>query len=593
MKNFFLFIISFFVLSYTVLAYQVSEDIFIDVPEDAPYASQLQYFYDKWIITPNVENKFLPNNLLTRDEAIGIVEEVGCTACITPTTNTELVQNFSGIQDFYDVDSWNQYFYCIAQAKKDNIFSVYTPWYQCQDGSFEQNKSPFCPNDSITREEAISLLLQQSSIFTAVQNTNIMSAIQRWEITRALSKDVTASVNNQANYYYGYLEKALNTSLTEYDILGNTLTYNMLLPDGNENLNPKTYITREEFVKMAYIISKLNACTPQWERQSTQWLQIVLRPSTCLSTDISCSATWVTMWENTYDFTSEWTSTCQAWIQSYTWMFYNMLTHASFTKTWKYLDNITFPSQWQWQVYLTTRDNCWWTSQSQIMLDNSLNVFSQIKASKLEWIAPLEVEFLLETSCQNCTYEWNFGDGSISNNKNPTYIFQQNGAYNVRVTGKTSTQEIAFQNFVTIYVADDVYQTQTGGTLGADRDGDGVVDSADACISIAGSPDNTWCPILNQVCIPNSVTATCPTGYSCGSNWFCSLIPQTSSSDCGPNMSSSVFWNVMCNSCPCDYGLDFLSTFRKCDIIVPAIVSPDGTEIYWKWNGYQIPATYQ
>lgn len=56
-----------------------------------------------------------------------------------------------------------------------------------------------------------------------------------------------------------------------------------------------------------------------------------------------------------------------------------------------------------------------------------------------------------------------------------------------------------------------------------------------------------------------------------------------------PTSWSSIFWNVVCNSCPCAYQFDFIAILRKCDVIIPAIVSPDGTKMYGKWNAYEIP----
>jgi PKD repeat protein len=47
-----------------------------------------------------------------------------------------------------------------------------------------------------------------------------------------------------------------------------------------------------------------------------------------------------------------------------------------------------------------------------------------ISANPISGAGPLKVDFeSLVSGCQNCKYEWNFSDGSKSNEKNPTHIF--------------------------------------------------------------------------------------------------------------------------------------------------------------------------
>jgi hypothetical protein len=65
--------------------------------------------------------------------------------------------------------------------------------------------------------------------------------------------------------------------------------------------------------------------------------------------------------------------------------------------------------------------------------------------------------------------------------------------------------------------------------------------------------------------------------------WLCLL-----DDVCLLTLNGGSFWNVTCNSCPCRYSVDFDSELRICDIVFPAITSRDGTEIYSKWDVYQI-----
>jgi hypothetical protein len=65
-------------------------------------------------------------------------------------------------------------------------------------------------------------------------------------------------------------------------------------------------------------------------------------------------------------------------------------------------------------------------------------------------------------------------------------------------------------------------------------------------------------------------------------------LPKELAISCEYTWWDALFWNVVCNSCPCNYFLDFTSTLRRCDIIFPAITSVDWKNIYWKWDLYQI-----
>lgn len=124
-----------------------------------------------------------------------------------------------------------------------------------------------------------------------------------------------------------------------------------------------------------------------------------------------------------------------------------------------------------------------------------------------------------------------------------------------------------------------------------DTDWDGIFDDVDKCIDVKWFVENNWCPILSETCLPNSELDTCKSWYSCSQNWYCEVSIQTDLEwTCiYPKNGSSIFWNVVCNTCPCDYSLDFLTTLRKCDQVFSAIVSPDWEEIYSDINLYQIP----
>lgn len=127
-----------------------------------------------------------------------------------------------------------------------------------------------------------------------------------------------------------------------------------------------------------------------------------------------------------------------------------------------------------------------------------------------------------------------------------------------------------------------------------DTDWDWIIDNIDKCPAIKWVNQNLWCPILSQSCLPNSEINNCKTWFSCSLNWYCEAeIPSDLVWTCiYPQNWSSVFWNVICDSYPCDFKFDFFASIRKCDVILPAIVSPDWSQIYWKWNIYPLPYNY-
>ncbi len=58
--------------------------------------------------------------------------------------------------------------------------------------------------------------------------------------------------------------------------------------------------------------------------------------------------------------------------------------------------------------------------------------------------APLNVRFI-NTSENATNYDWQFGDGGVSKDVNPTYIFDKPGEYQVRLTASSPTGESVFE----------------------------------------------------------------------------------------------------------------------------------------------------
>lgn len=105
------------------------------------------------------------------------------------------------------------------------------------------------------------MLLRNSEVFTIEDNTSVINQISRGLITDSLADDVTPNNPDGSPYtFYGYFQKALDFEIVEYDNLGNQQTYQMVELIDNK-LYPKKSITKEQFLKMAYITLRSSSCS--------------------------------------------------------------------------------------------------------------------------------------------------------------------------------------------------------------------------------------------------------------------------------------------------------------------------------------------
>lgn len=623
MKNNFLKIviyifISFFVLNLQTFASQEKvQDVFWDISNDYKYLQELQSLYDKWMISPDENWNFSPNALLTRWEFTWIAMQSICRQCISPNTPEELTTKYSWTQPFFDVLNNNKYFYCIADAKDNNYVVWYNKWYVCEDWTTKNSESPFCINNKITLEEAVAVLLRNSWIFTIQDNEQTISQIQNWIITENISKDVWVKNIDWSVYtFYWYLKKALEYTFVEYDIFWNKKEYKMLQTDSSWNINPKKNITKEEFLKLAYITTKANSCstklyntnlnTFQNQQPQTTPVQMFVYESQCKAWDSDYQKLNWAKW--TYCF--KWDSTTSSW---YSWAFENKSSWQTFNQNWKTVSWVSFPSNWVWQVTLKVDS---WTSIFNILINDSSNNNSSsnsnnswlsllINATPISWYWPLQVSFvsIVWGWDWNYKYSWNFWDWTNSTEASPKKIFQNTWSYKVELTAtdwnwKTGTSSLIIE--VLEWVAcsascscenwficssKDKNQCSVSWVCQKDTDSDWVSDINDKCPTLDWVAENNWCPIFDKPC----VSWKCDNWYFCNTSWYCEASKEDTSLCVVPSTSSSIYWNLVCNSCPCAYELKFLANLRKCDVVFPAIISPDAKTIYSRWETFQIP----
>ena len=685
----------FIILSlFTQASFAVSipvEDVFDDIDKDYKYYHELQSLYDRGMIKPDSVWRFQPKSLLNRDEFVWILSEVSCNKCIQPDVSFELFQKYEGKKLFFDLPQTNKYFYCIASASDKWYVSGYHPWSECENGRSLEWEKPFCPFNTIILEEAVAIILRASWILTNEQAEQIRQDIYDGKITESLSDDVTPkNIDGSVYSFYPDLQKALQYEVVDVDADGNVKVYTLIeLIDGK--IRPKQAISKEDFLRIAYVAMKANSCEIKTDNNIA--VNISVLDKTCNITQENCSVSDLKDDEDTYDFKANHASQCEQWVdepEGYIWRFYHHNSWEQIKKYWKYVDNFRLPYKWQWSVYLRVIDKCWNTGEVFVKLisnsggnggwqtidtdgdgfsdyvenqewsdpynfdsiptdtdgdgytdtiennawsdpndfdsiptdsdgdgyidiqendewsdpndsdstpldtngdgnndidDADTNLSLVIDANPISWPWPLLVDFeaIVAGWDGNYSYNWDFWDGEEAFWNQTQHIFTQEGVYEVEVLVMDESWN-TWTSSILIYVTSSWYGDDT-----TDSDWDGIYDIDDKCPLVSWDENNSGCPIFDKACIQDS---DCDDGYYCSESKVCLpkiLVPGSQPGGaCEYSWWSAVMWNVVCNSCPCNNTLNFSSILRRCDIIFPAITSPDGTAIYGQWWFFQI-----
>ena len=611
------------------------ENIFSDINSDYKYLDELQTLYDKWMILPGSDWKFNPYQLLTREEFVWITMEVSCKKCIKPNVSYLFIEKYQ-TKPFYDVWLDNKYFYCIAYAEDNNYINWYDLSYTCDDGTYLEWERPFCTNNNIILEEALAIILRVSWILTNVEAQDIRDDIYNWIITENLSDDVSPkNLDGTVYSFYPDFMKALEYEVVEFDQLWNKSVY-YLVEVVDSKLRPKKNITKEEFLRIAFVALKANNCLEK--NDDSLWLEMNIYDSNCNENTHNCELSNLSN-NDIYDFEAIVSNSCTLWINEpewYIWRFYHEDTGEEDIKYWKYIDNYIFEKEWMRKIFLRVIDNCWNTSEVfnslNIVLNNDLIV--SINADPIYWFVPLKVdlEWIVIWTNWPFSYEWNFWNWEIGFWKNQEIIYKNEWIYEVVLKVTDSDWNIRYAKvFIKV---DDINNLENFDwdwilnwedwdidwdwilnwedwdidwdwilnwedwnwifnweKLDIDSDLDWVSDMYDDCSLVKWKIENNWCPILSETCSNDN---DCNTGYICKLNneifWTCEIntLNNNLNNSCIVSWLSLISWNIICETCPCNNYLDFVSTLRNCDVIFPAITSPDNSIIYSKWDFYQI-----
>ena len=593
---FFIFLFSFLFKSETYSSNVLVEDIFSDIWSDYKYLNELQTLYNNDAIKLNSNWKFNPYQLLTRGDFIWINQSISCKSCMQPNVDNYYVSKYT-LQSFFDVDKTNENFYCVEESLSNNYIKGYYQSTVCDDGTFKDWFSPFCPNNTIILEEALAIVLRVSWILTNEEAAKIRQDIYDWKITNSLSSDVHPKNLDWSVYsFYPDFMKALNYEIIEYDNKWNKKTYTLIDLVWNK-LEPKRSITREEFLRIAHTTFKANSCINKVPEDLALKMDILNK--TCIESDINCTSSLLISSEYTYDF--KW----NIWLNndsngSYIWNFYNNNTGEEIIKYDYYIDNFTFPSDWDWLINLKYTDDDWKSSEvyntlslwKSILNQSYLN--SYIIPSWIIWDLPfiLNLEWYSTWWEWKHTFEWEFWDWTKWFWSKNTYIYKQPWVYiiKLKVTDEkwnTSKSNIAINVHEKNKINVDINISKWGWELIGDFDSDWIDDLVDDCPLLFWKIENNWCPIYESSCKDDK---WCLNWFKCNLDlsWFWVCIPLPIWNSCNYTGWNLIYWSSICNVCPCSNSLDFLSSLRKCDVIFPAILSPNNKDIYWQWKFYQI-----
>jgi len=298
---------------------------------------------------------------------------------------------------------------------------------------------------------------------------------------------------------------------------------------------------------------------------------------------------WETDGDDIYDLHETVVTTCTIAGFTYDWEIRRENSNEQYRFTTAYIDNFNFLNSWVWQIFLTVTDACNQQASegmTYIVRDDSDAINVSIIANPILWYEDLEVDFRAIVSwwTRPYTYEWDFWDTWEWFSQNLSHIYLNDSAYRVLLTA-TDINGLSGSATTVIVVLDRDSCEQ-------DVDWDWVPDCDDPCPIVPWVESNSGCPIFETPC---GNDCWCEEWYSCSiqdsltcSTWVClpNFKPKTT---ClyTPDL-WAIYGNAVCSSCPCDNNLDFLADVRRCDLIFPAITSPDAREIYSQWNIWQV-----
>jgi PKD domain/S-layer homology domain len=205
---------------------------FTDIRTIDPYYQAVVDLYDGGVLSDDGSGLFRPASLMDRDFYVSLAVGVGCRKCETP--QAEDITKYRS-SPFPDLTKSNPYYYCVAYAADIGITQGYpidnTGRSVCED-STSYTTVAFCENNTITRIEAVAILLRRANLWNDTLNRSI--------------SDRSLTIPDVTPYWYGYARKGIEVGLIQAE------------KDGK--IGQDTKITRGEFALMAAKILRYTQC---------------------------------------------------------------------------------------------------------------------------------------------------------------------------------------------------------------------------------------------------------------------------------------------------------------------------------------------
>ncbi len=433
----FLFLLFLGIWPLFIVHWDMQRSIFIDLDEDYAYTTELDYLYEKGIIFPDENNFFNPEVPMKRGELISQSMRLSCDSCIPYEVSPRIVSSYSENQSFFDLEPNDTMFYCAEEADKKNYLLRLAPSYSCENGDAQEGESPFCADDLISRQDAIRAILNISWIYTQRDYEQDIWLLERGEIETQLWADVfSKNDDGTINPYFLYLRKALSLSIEERDLFWELIEYEFFKMDEADLLAPQLFLTREEFIQMAYVASKLSPC----DESSWDFAALIdVYPWKCNPGE-TCGKEALKENTQTYDLVANYAWICEQWIdeeKAIVWRAYHPETNSLELYYGPYVDNAVFSKDWEWLLYLSIYDNCGRESTAKTTIVSWLNQETKtlsIEANPTNIILWNELTLrALSPDSEDAQYLWDFWDYSSDVWSTQTHTYEEVGTYYVRV----------------------------------------------------------------------------------------------------------------------------------------------------------------
>ncbi len=529
MYRFFLLILSFFI---GILSVSARELPFTDVKKTDIFYDAVGTLYQKWILSDTPDHLFRPNDLMTRDFYVFMAVGIWCKQCEIPST-ADIIRYQNS--PFVDLTKINPYYYCVAYAEDIGMTQWYPP--DTTGKAYCENKSsyttpPFCAANTITRIEAAAILLRRAKLWDDTLN---LGAFER-----------NIDIPDASYYWYGYAKKAIEIGIVQQKT--------------DKKIWQDEKITRGEFAIMAAKILEYTQCKIPAEISVES--EIIIQDQNKNIIEQRSFPKW------SKDTLVVSTSTGTNWEHKWT------LTNPE-TKETLNGNGTNYPIDGlgcgQWIAEVDTIDPQTKKSVSRstatIFIEcsdqkSTNNMGLTIDANPLVTYIwnPVDFTSTLAWGQWPFVYNWDFWDGSRSNEKNPTHPYSTKWIYPVVLTVTDANGNIV-QWRIAIRVTGD-----------KDSDSDGVFDKDEVCPLVYWEKDNKWCPKFGTYTssLPDSIIKNSCLVQKSETQWL-------------------IMGQATCDICPCQNTVTILASLRSCDVVFPTILSPDFSSIYARGGFFLIP----